>query len=498
MTTAAPNALFAGAACVDITPPPGTHLGGSGMGEHRPAQSVLDPLYAKALVLQRGDRRLCVVTLDATIVTAEYTARIRSGITAHLGVAPEAILVHAIQTHSAPSLGHFMLDPDYPLETTPETEYLRGAESAYSEQAAAGAVEAAREAARRLQPARLAVGRGLVGDLAFNRRGVRRDGAIMMPKPLGRERQPLGITDLCYLEGPSDPEVGVLCIQDLSMRPLALVLHFTCHPVNVFGQRETYYAVSADWPGAWSQALRAAYGAQVVPLVLNGCCGNINPWHPFDPECRPDHRRMGSVLAEMSGRVLHSLRFTTDVPLDWRCRELFLPYREIPPSRQQEVADILSRHPQPPRGPNGDVDPRWFLAASTRSVELCRRREPEFRYGMQALRLGDTAIVGLPGEPFVEGQLRIKTASAAPFCFVAHLVSQYVGYLPTREAYARGGHEANAEVTYWAKLAPGCLETVVEAARDMVAELFAAPPLQSARSDSGMERERPRELPRVD
>ncbi len=43
---------------------------------------------------------------------------------------------------------------------------------------------------------------------------------------------------------------------------------------------------------------------------------------------------------------------------------------------------------------------------------------------------------------------------------------------PTRAAYARGGHEANKDVTYWAKLAPGCLETVVERARTLVQDLF--------------------------
>ena len=118
------------------------------------------------------------------------------------------------------------------------------------------------------------------------------------------------------------------------------------------------------------------------------------------------------------------------------------------------------------------MDPRWFRAASTRSVELCRQRDGAFSYEIQAFRVGDLCIVGLPGEPFVEGQLALKVNSAAPFLFPAHLTSHYVGYLPTREAYPRGGHEANEDVTYWAKLAPGCLETVIERARDMVQELF--------------------------
>ena len=112
------------------------------------------------------------------------------------------------------------------------------------------------------------------------------------------------------------------------------------------------------------------------------------------------------------------------------------------------------------------MDPRWFRAASTRSVELCRERDAEFSYEIQAFRIGDLCVIGLPGEPFVEGQLALKTNSPAPYLFPAHLTTQYVGYLPTREAYERGGHEANEDVTYWAKLAPGCLETVVERARE--------------------------------
>jgi hypothetical protein len=118
------------------------------------------------------------------------------------------------------------------------------------------------------------------------------------------------------------------------------------------------------------------------------------------------------------------------------------------------------------------VDPQWFLAASTRSVALCRQREPEFLYEIQVFRIGDLVLVGLPGEPFVEGQLAIKVGAVAPYTFVAHLTTQYVGYLPTHQAYARGGHEVNDEVTYWAKLAPGSLERVAEVAIEMVNALF--------------------------
>jgi len=467
------SSIRCGAAALDITPPPGTHLSGSGMGNHRPAQSVIDPLYASALVFESGGRRVGIVSLDVTVITQDYTDRIRADVAARCGIEPDALMVHALQTHSAPSIGHFMLDPDFPLETDSETEYLRGAETPYSEFAADRAVQAVEKSVQALHPVAVGVGHGIVGDISFNRRGVRRDGTIMMPKPCGRNQQPLGLTDLCYLEGPIDPEVGVLCVRDADMSIATALLHFTCHPVNVFGQAHTRLAVSSDWPGTWSAGIRKAYNA-CTPVVINGCCGNINPWHPFDPDCLPDHRRMGRSLTDMTQRIVHSLSFHDQAIVDWRSDHVLLEYRETPPERRRAVDRTLEESPTPrwQDGDSHDVDPAWFLAASTRSIDYCRKRAPQFPYEIQVLRIGDTAIVGLPGEPFVEGQLAIKTASPARHTFVAHMVSHYVGYLPHREAYQRGGHEANAEVTYWAKFAPGSLENVVDRARELVRELF--------------------------
>ena len=466
--------LRVGAAMVDITPKAGAHLAGSAAGERRPAQSVLDPLYAKAVVFESGGRRLCIVALDVTIVTEEYTALIRKSAAERFGFEHDAVMVHAIQTHSAPSCGNLMLDPDFPLELPPDMEYVRGAEKAYSVFAATQAIEAIGLAVERLQPAQIGVGSGIRAGLAFNRRVVTRDGSVVMPFPMGRRQQPLGPTHLRYMEGPDDPEVGVLCVRNEEMKMVAMLLHFTCHPVNVFAT--DYHVVSADWPGAWAAGMQAAYGASCVPLVINGCCGNINPWDPFDPDFVPDHRRMGASLTDVACRVVRRMKFSEEADVDWRLRHVPLQYREVPKERQAEVDKMLSAHPQPKWSEKDPtrIDVDWFHAASTRSIEYTRRRHPEFPYEVQVFRIGETAIVGLPGEPFVEGQLAIKVKSPAYPTYVAHCCSHYVGYLPTREAGARGGHEANPKCTWWAKFAPGSLETVSENAVKMVREVFHA------------------------
>jgi len=185
---------------------------------------------------------------------------------------------------------------------------------------------------------------------------------------------------------------------------------------------------------------------------------------------------MGRALAEMTERILLELTYTADAAVGFASGRVALPFRDIPPERSAAVERVLSRNAQPLFREDGSgVDPAWFRAASTRSVELQKRREAALDYEVQVLRVGDLAIVGLPGEPFVEGQLAIKVDSPAPFIQVTHMVSQYIGYLPTLAACGREGHESNGDVTYWAKLAPGALEAVVATARALIDELFAPP-----------------------
>ena len=73
------------------------------------------------------------------------------------------------------------------------------------------------------------------------------------------------------------------------------------------------------------------FGGSCVPLVLNGCCGNINPWDPFNPDYVPDHQRMGSLLAKTTQAVIENLPYEEDMSLDWKVRRVKLPIRDVEP-----------------------------------------------------------------------------------------------------------------------------------------------------------------------
>ena len=116
------------------------------------------------------------------------------------------------------------------------------------------------------------------------------------------------------------------------------------------------------------------------------------------------------------------------------------------------------------------VDSEWMQAASVLSVDLQRRREKDLDYEIQVFKIGRTALVGLPGEPFVEGQLALKMASPAYRTLVAHCCNMYCGYLPIAAAFPRGGHEV--ETRYWSKLVPEALQMVVAETGAVLEELF--------------------------
>jgi len=113
---------------------------------------------------------------------------------------------------------------------------------------------------------------------------------------------------------------------------------------------------------------------------------------------------------------------------------------------------------------------RCLTAAGVVNLHKQIQREKIFDYEIQVFRIGRTVIVGLPGEPFVEGQLRIKLASPAYPTYVVHDVSHYVGYLPIKEGVGGGGHEANP--SYWSKLVPEALDMVVDNAIGLLKEVF--------------------------
>jgi hypothetical protein len=86
---------------------------------------------------------------------------------------------------------------------------------------------------------------------------------------------------------------------------------------------------------------------------------------------------------------------------------------------------------------------------------------------VQVFRLSEeAAIVGLPGEIFVDLGLAIKKASPFPVTLVIELCNDAPGYVPTIKAFKEGSYE-----TVNSRIQPGGGEKLVEAATRLLKEL---------------------------
>src|SRR5215217_6507165 len=97
--SAAPG-LRAGAGRADITPDTGHYLGGWTRAD-RTAKGAQTRLYARTIVLQKGTRKVALVSIDLFMVPGGLLKQIGDGLAAR-GFSEQNILISASHTHSGP------------------------------------------------------------------------------------------------------------------------------------------------------------------------------------------------------------------------------------------------------------------------------------------------------------------------------------------------------------------------------------------------------------
>jgi hypothetical protein len=424
-----------------ITPPVGVPLGGYA-GRPGPSVGVHDDLHARALVLEAGGERAALVSLELLYPTPELVKAVREEAEGKAGVPADSVLVAAVHTHSGPSV--FGLDPCL------ERSYLDEYWSLLPGLAASAVVEAA----RRLAQASVRFGRGRLDGWTVNRR---RPGL-----------------------GPLDNEVGALLLEGVG-GPVAAVVNLACHAV-VLGHNNLL--ISADYPGAVSRAVKRLLGA--TALFLTGACGDVNPFTPgtslervYDRSVGTfaDVEEMGTAVACEAVKSLMGSRREEEVELRAVGREVKLSVQQVPEVKLEEVVVVEEELRRAlARGDEALASQlRFKLGVARWALEVSRRvreRVPsgELATEVQAVRLGSAAIVALPGEPFVEVGLAIKSGSPARLTMVAGYSNDAIGYVPTDSAFDEGGYETAFPACIVGR---GSAQRLVESALEALKQLFA-------------------------
>lgn len=453
--------VMAGAARADITPAMGIQLAGD-IGRYRPVEEIRDRTYANVLVLESGRERFCILSLDLLAATNEWADRVRREAAKHLKIKVERVIFHVTQNHATPSLGHFFTQ-NKRSRMPPEYPWLNGGDDRYNEPCLAGCLAAVKQAVKNLEPVTLRVGRGIDGRVAFNRRFVMRDGTARA-HPLACD------PSILHIEGPSDPEVGVAVFVNAAGKVISAFLHHSCHPCHGYPHRY----VIGDWPGAWVELMRQQMGDTCVPLVINGCCGNIHHTNHLDPAgyATDNYREMAAKLMQTTQGVMARMETIANPVLKFNRVRLPIPLRKLSDKVIADARDLLKKYPEPKwnDATKTTVDWSWVYAVAILDLEKTQKRTLTQDYEIQVLRLGDLALVTLMGEPFVEAQLGIKLASPAKYTFVAHFCNGYAGYVPTQRAFMRGGYETNT--SNGSKWDPSALDQIQKSALRLLKQVY--------------------------
>ena len=435
-----PAPFRVGAAAVEITPKPGTPLGG--LYRPRAVSGVLDPLYAKALVVEQDGSTIAFVVLDLVTTTAPIVRAARERIARETGLPAERVMIAATHTHSAPQLPRGSLIDDLTRANSPEGK-------AYVDGLPARIAQAVREAKARLAPARLSAAVGKAEGISFNRRVLRGSSsrAIWQPRKIDPavERP----------AGPVDPDVGLLVLEGEGA-PTAAVVNFAMHPTSVMGTK-----VSADYPGALARLLRERFGDGLVTLFANGCCGDLNHGD-YVTGTRRTTEQLGKALADAAGKA-------------WPSRE---PQRTFAPRAARATVTLdrarfteadVTRARETARRMRTESLGTVEMAEAVCILETAEKKDVALTAEVQAFAFGDdVALVALPGEIFVELGLALKARSPFRYTLIAELANGSIGYVPNREAYPQGNYEVVS-----ARCAAGSGERLVDAAVRLLDELKA-------------------------
>jgi hypothetical protein len=401
------------------------------------------PFLATALVLSDGNETVAIIDADAIGFDREWTARILQATVDLTGLPRERIRFSCTHTHSGPNT--------FRLQTISEGLDMATSYLDTLPQRIAAAVWQARQNMKRV---RVAAGSGTC-DINVNRRFRTPEGAVVV----GRNWQ-----------GAADRTVRVVRFDDPDENPVATIVHYACHGTTMGWQTELF---TPDFPGPARAVVEREVGGTC--LFLQGAAANLTPRRGFTGDCQV-YRRLGKILGLEAARIACSLetmpreeRFLGVMPsgapialyddaavepqppvLRVVQRQIQLPAKQFRPPDELE-AEAAALRAEMNRLRRGGSAEEVRLATANATQAGWRAENARNYYGreaipweLMAIRIGEIALVSVPGEPFTETAQQVAALSPFPQTLFSGYSNGGFGYIPVREAYREGGYEIEA------------------------------------------------------
>ncbi|MDD2476181.1 MAG: alpha/beta fold hydrolase [Dysgonamonadaceae bacterium] len=395
---------------VNATPPVGSQL------TYDPMVNSDDlSLRAKGVVLLGSDLPIVLCAIDWIGISNESQDAFKEALAEAAGTIPNRVVVHTLHQHDVP-ISDFTAEKILKENNLPVGPF----DGTFARELIKDLQKFVRLSLENTQPVTdIGLGSAEVYKVASNRRIYKKDGRIVTMRGSSTKDSLLR----SMTEGLVDPEVSLISFWN-NEAPLAVLSFYATHP-------QSYYltkVANPDFPG-----IARFYRQLAVPDALhvhfNGAGGNIaaGKYNDGSHETR-------LILAErMADGMKRAWENTKKVKVsspdvNWVTEPLFLPVNPKVEEIETTMFKMNSRQ----------------LANNMGRLGWYKRRLAGKAIETAALSIGNSRILFMPGELFVEYQLAAKEMAPDKFVTMAAYGDYGPFYIGTEASYAEGGYEVES------------------------------------------------------
>lgn len=404
---------------------------------YAPARKIVTPLYARGIVLLSDEKPVVLCAVDAIGIGNEGYDTWREKLAEAAGTSADRVAVHSLHQHDAPRI-------DFATGRILEAQGLGGQryDNAYSMQCIQNVANAIRAGLKKPQTVtHLGTGKAKVEKVASNRRLLGTDGKVRLMR-WSKSKSPAAIQ---APEGVIDPDLRVLCFWN-GEHPIAVLNYYATHPQSYYGQGDVNYEFVGMAREARNQALPGT-----LHIYFNGAAGNVaaGKYNNGEPEMRPILAQRVEQAMQQAFENQQKVEVTS-ADLRWQTEMTALPVStHLKPDELKSIINDASK------------TPRERSSAAFKLVWY-QRAQAGHQIPITCLHLKSASILHLPGELFVEYQLKAQRLAPKRTVCLAAYGDYGPGYICTEIAYSQGGYESSPGASLVAPQVESVLNAAIE------------------------------------
>jgi len=395
----------------EITPASSVYL--AGKIRKKPSQGVHDNLYAKTIYIESNKEKVVLVSLDLVGLPLNIVDKIRKAVKEDVNL--DNIVIACTHTHSGPNTISF-------LNTKIDDNWFSLLPNKI--------VNLIKSSIKKKEQAKIGFKKVNVFGIGKNRRGNKEE---------------------------VDPELGIIKVQDLKDRVKVIFLNFSCHATTVLD--ENNLLISADYPAYIYKSLSEVYPEAII-LFTNGAAGDINIGYSADDSAlgeKMDIRtfenaeKIGKRICNKVISVMNDIPINNKELLVYKKKVIKLPFKTQLPQKHELEEQIKKRQ---------DSIINTIVKSKKKKLQIrqiydeiiLEKMKSQYNNGgflnteIDILRVNDAILVTVPGELFCKLGLKIKKMLSPKIAMIVGYANDYIGYIPTKEAFSQGGYEVETSL----------------------------------------------------